>query len=737
MRSITRRRFVGGLGLAGLTPIVAACGQAAAPTAAPVKPAAEGAPAPKPAAAEPTKPLAVAPTTAPAIAPTVQSSAPAPAAKPTERAAKPQEARVGARLIGKLEGPEVVTDAAKFPKAFKEAPQLADLVKAGKLPPVAERIGQDPLVIKPVHEIGKYGGTWRRGFTGPGDQLNGIRAGGGADFILYVDYTGQKVVPNIAKGWEVSPDGRTTTIFLRRGMKWSDGQPFTADAFLFWFEDVYQNKELVPTPSSFMSINGKPGVVEKVDAYTVRYRFPDPYYLFPELLAFSSPISGQATNGADAMGGYLPGHYLKQFHPKYASKEDLDKKVAEAKVDNWRTLFKLRCTWQLNPELPVVSPWKTVTPNNTPLWTLERNPYSIWVDTDGNQLPYIDKIQLTLGENLEVVNLRAIAGEFDLQARHIDIGKVPVYLDNQTKGGYKLSINPMTSGSDYGIFFNQAYDADPELGKWFRTADFRRALSLGIDRDQINETFFLGIGTPGSGAPAETNKYSPGPEYRKLWSTYDLNKANDMLDKIGLDKKDPQGYRLRQDGKGRLGIEVTTLGGQFVQYTQISEMVREHWRKIGIDLRIQEVERTLAIKRGGANENQLLTWSNDGTDTLFVAPGWLFPLDGSSWYSPLYGTWFQSGGTQGKEPPPRMREVMEKWRKAFGVQEEERIQLGKEIWKIALDEVWYIGVAGQAGAVEGVQVAKVDLGNVPERFTNVNISWPPSISRPVTFFWKK
>jgi peptide/nickel transport system substrate-binding protein len=715
---ISRRDLIRTIGLLAALPLLEACGGAAVPAAATQTPAAKPAAAATPAATAPA--AAAAPTTS--TAPTAQTQAPP---------------RIGSQLIGKLEGPTIITDPAQFPKTFNEAPALAEMVKQGKLPPVQERIGQDPLVIKPVHEIGKYGGTWRRSFTGPGDNLNGVRAGGGADFILYVDYTGQKAVPNIAKGWEVSPDGRTTTLSLRRGMKWSDGEPFTSDDFLFWYEDVDQNKELLPVPVAMLTINGKPGVVEKVDTYTVRYRFPDPYFVLPELLAYSDPISGQAANGSDSFGGYMPAHYLKQFHPKYTAKADLDKAVAAANVDNWVNLFKQKSTWNLNPELPVVSPWKIATPNTSSVWTLERNPYSIWVDTDGNQLPYIDKIQLTLGENLEVINLRAIAGEFDLQARHIDIGKVPAYLENQDKGGYKLSINPMTSGSDYGIFFNLAYDAEPEVAKWFNTTDFRRALSLGIDREQINETFFLGIGTPGSAAPSETNKYNPGPEYRKLWATYDPKKANDMLDAIGLTSKDSDGFRLRTDGKGRLGLEVTTLGGQFVQYTQISEMVREHWKKIGIDLRVQEMERNLAIKRGAGNETQLLTWSNDGTDTLFINPTWMFATDGTSWYSPAFGTWFQSGGKQGKEPPPRMREVMDKWRQGFSAPDEERVQLGKDMWKIALDEVWYIGVAGQAGAVEGTQVAKVDLGNVPERFANINATWPPSISRPVTFYWKK
>jgi peptide/nickel transport system substrate-binding protein len=659
----------------------------------------------------------------------------------TERwavAGAPAASGGGTSLIGKLEGPEVITDPAKFPKNFKEAPQLAELVKAGKLPPVAERIGQDPLVLKPVHSVGKYGGTWRRGFTGPADFWNGYRCCSGPDTLLFWDYTGDRPVPNIAKGWELQDGGRTLILHLRRGMKWSDGQAFTADDFLFWYDDMYSNKELVPLPSSVMMINGKPGELSKVDTYTVMFKFPDPYYMLPDVLAGSTQLGGQAHQGLFGMGGYAPAHYLKQFHPKYASKDQLDQAVKESKFDNWVRLFLFKNDWALNPELPVLSPWKTVTPINTPTWTLERNPYSIWVDTDGNQLPYIDRVVLTLAENLEVLNLRAIAGEYDLQERHVDLGKVPVILENQQRGGYKLHLDPGDYGGDMIIKFNLSYEADPEIAKWFNTTDFRRALSLGIDRDQINETFWLGTGTPSSVVPADHNKYNPGPEYRTLWSTHDPKKANEMLDKLGLDKKDSEGYRLRSDGKGRLRIEITTLGGQFLQFTQISEMIREHWRKIGIDLTVQEIERSLAIKRADANEQQLVAWNNDGSEHLFTFPGHVFPfaLQSLATSGPLYAKWFQSGGTQGKEPPPRLRDQMEKFQKAFGAPEEERVRLGKEVWKIAAEEVYIIGVIGMGAASMGVRIAKNNLGNIPARQYNSPDGKTPGISRPVTFYWK-
>jgi peptide/nickel transport system substrate-binding protein len=642
----------------------------------------------------------------------------------------------GKSLIGKLEGPEVVTDAAKLPKTFKEAPQLAALVKAGKLPPVAERIGQDPLVIKPLHEVGKYGGMWRAGFTGPADFWNGFRCCSGPDHLMFWDYTGDKVVPNLAKGLEMQDGGRAWLIHLRRGMKWSDGKPFTADDFVFWFEDVYQNKDLVPVPSAAMAINGKPGVVEKVDTYTVRFKFPEPYTMFPDVLAGSTDLAGQM-QGWRALGGFAPAHYMKQFHPKYVSQAELDRKAKEAKFDSWVRMFLFKNDWALNPELPVLSAWKTVTPINTPTWTLERNPYSVFVDTAGNQLPYIDKVVLTLAENLEVINLRAIAGEYDYASRHMDLGKLPVFLENQKRGNYKVYLDP-GDYCDLIIKFNLNYDADPEIGKLFNTADFRRALSLGIDRDQINETFWLGTGTPGSMVPVDTNKYNPGPQYRKLWATYDAKKANEMLDKIGLAKKDAEGYRLRADGKGRLRLEIMTLGGQFVQYTQISEMIREQWKKIGIDLTVQEVERSLALQRTANNEQQLAAWNNDGSEHLFTFPVHVFPfvLADVATSGPFYVKWFHSAGAQGKEPEPRMKELMEKWKKAFGVSEKERIQLGKDIWRIEAEEVYVIGVIGQGPASMGVRVVKTNLGNIPSRMYNSPDGKTPGISRPATFYWK-
>ncbi len=645
----------------------------------------------------------------------------------------------GKELIGKLEGPEIVLDAARFPKSLAEAPQLAEQVKAGKLPPVAERVGQDPLVIKPVHEVGKYGGTMRRAFIGPGDYMNANRFAAGPDSLLYFDYRWEKVVPNMARGFEVRDGGRVFVLSLRRGMRWSDGEPFTADDILFWHDDLYGNRQLVPSPHANMMSNGKPGTVEKLDQYTVRFAFAEPNPLFPDLLAGATAIGGASLNGLNAMGGYAPRHYLQQFHPKYVPQADLEALAREARYDSWVPFFKFKNSWHLNPDLPVLSPWKTTRPINTPNWLMERNPYSVWVDTAGNQLPYIDAISMTVAESTEVINLRAVAGEYDFQARHMDLQKLPLLLEYQARSNYKVSMDPSENGGDLCIRINLAYEADPEIGDWLRTTDFRRALSLAVDRDQINEVFWLGTGTPSSPVPADHNKYNPGPEYRTLWSTYDLKKANAMLDALGLDKRDGEGYRLRKDGKGRLRLDYTVPAGSIADWTRMGEMIGDQWKKAGVDLNVQAIDPNLLVQRAVANELQISGNSSSGTEDLFVTPDLVFPFITNSYTGMLgipYARWFHSDGKDGKEPPARVQQVMELWRKGIGAPEAERIKIGKEIWKINAEEVFQIGVIGLGPAVYGIRIARTNLGNVPARVVNSSTVRSPSNALPQTFYFK-
>ncbi len=416
-------------------------------------------------------------------------------------------------LVGELEGATLQPDAAR-PAKLSEAPMLAERVKAGTLPPVEQRVPDEPLVIKPVHEIGRYGGIWRRGFTGPGDVENGNRINA-SDKPLFWDPTGtedrpvgrprlgaergrQDVHAVPAQGHEVVGRRalhRRRLRVLVRGPLLEQGDRADADrrhAAAGQARPRGQDRRHhgpVPVRRAVLSVRGHDGRRHADRRRPVGAAVAEVHLrrLFAEALSVAVPAEDTAP------------------------RDEVNAKAKEAGYENWVQFLHFKKDWALNPELPTLGPWKTIQPINTPNWVLERNPFYWAVDTEGNQLPYIDRVQLTLAENLEVLNLRAVAGEYDLQERHIDLAKLPVILENQKNGGYTVHLDLAYNGSDSVLQINQSYDADPEIAKWLTNADFRRALSMGLDRDQLNETFWLGVGEPGSVVPAESSPYNPGP----------------------------------------------------------------------------------------------------------------------------------------------------------------------------------------------------------------------------------
>lgn len=639
-------------------------------------------------------------------------------------------------LVGTLESAGI---ASTIPSKFKEAPMLAELVRQGKLPPVEQRIPAEPLVLQPLQSIGRYGGTWRRGFIGPSDGENGNRINS-SDKLIYWNADGSKPVPGAAKGWEMSKDGKTFTLFLRKGMKWRDGTPFTADDFVFWYEDIYSNKDIVPTPISDMSPMGKPGKLVKIDETTVQFQFDVPYFLFLDMMAGDTLIGGgqsvQQSIG-NYFGAYSPAHYLKQFLPKYSSEAKVNQMAKDMGFDNWGRMLAYKKDWQLNADVPTIGPWHTIKPINSPTWTMERNPFYWVVDTEGNQLPYIDNVVLTLAESLEVVNLRAMAGEYDMQERHIDLQKLPIILENRDRGNYDVHLDLAYNGADTAIQINLSYVADPEIAKWLQTADFRRALSLGIDRDQLNETFWLGLGTPGSVAPSEQMPQNPGKEWRTRWSTYEPDRANKMLDAIGLTKKDSQGYRVRTDNGQRLVLQIEAVAAM-LDYPHQMEMVAQQWRKIGIYADIKQMERGLAFQRLSANQEQIDIWTNGGTELLYLFPRHCLPVDPTEAHCGVeIAKWFTSGGKQGMEPKdPELKRALELFRSAAGQQEDERNKTAQEIWKIIVEQQYSIGTVGQSPAQFGVRIVSRKLGNIPSRTCIAQHCRTPGVSHPETWFFK-
>ena len=614
------------------------------------------------------------------------------------------------------------------PTRFREAPALAEQVRAGTLPPVEERLPEAPLVIPPVEEIGEYGGTWRRAFTGPADRQNPERLL--HDHVLYYDLDGTTIVPHIAKSWEVSEDRRTFTFTLRKGMKWSDGAPFTADDILFAYEDMLLNDELNPVKPSRLSPGGKLAIVEKLDTYTYRYVFAEPYPLFLELYA-AQAIGGQGNKGRKGRGPYAPGHYLKQFHPRYVPEEELSARVKAAGLSNWTELFKLRSDIHLNPDLPVVGPWKMIRPITGQTLVLERNPYYWAVDPAGNQLPYIDRIAMRMAGNLEVLNFRAMAGEIDMQHRHIQLAKVPVLKANSEKEGYRVLFWPEKGGSQIAVFVNQDWEGDAEIEKWLGSRDFRIALSLAVDREEINESILLGIGKPRANLPSPDSAFYPGPEYETRHAVLDRKRANDILDRLGLEKRNSEGFRLRRDGAGPVTIDLSVMGSAFLDYVGAAELVQRHWARVGIRTNVSVQERSLWVTRRGSHEHLVTIWNNAGANMPWLTGAALPTL-----YASRAAQWHDTLGRKGREPAGELKRLLELHDAGKGLSLSQRAETGREIWRIIVDNAYIIGTVGESPAFNGVVVVNNNFRNVPRTAPNAGALQTPGIARPEQFFMK-
>ena len=655
-------------------------------------------------------------------------------AEPAEEMAAPaEEAEESSELpqIVPIEGPDIILDEAMWPTEYSEAPMLADMVAAGDLPPVEERLPEDPMVIKPLNEIGKYGGTWRRGFTGPADGENMMRINNSSRLLAW-DYSGSYIVPSLLAGWDIQDEGRKYILYLRKGAKWSDGMPFTADDFLFWYEDVALNPDIFPSPPPEMVIAGEPGLMEKIDDYTISYTFKESYPLFLDILAghnmvAAAPEGSLGTGG----GGYAAKHYMSQFLPKYSSEEEVTAKAKELGFESWLDMYLFHSYPARNPDLPVMSPWVTERPVIDPIWSMKRNPYYWAVDTEGNQLPYIDEIVINLAEDREVLLLRALAGEIDFQGRHISISRLPVLIENMETGNYRVDIGRGFCHSA-GFHFNHSYDGDAEVQKWIRNVEFRRALSIGIDRDQINEAYFLGLGVGGSVMCSPDLPSTAGEEYVTRWATHEPDQANEMLDAIGLTEKDDEGFRLRTDGSGeRLRIEIGMVAGG---NEPIAEMVKDHWKDIGIWADLKAQERSLFETEARANKHQIGIWGNGGASQLWLYPRHVLPVNTNEAYmGPEIARWFVSGGEDGMAPPyPEMERALELFRKGATVSAEERNKIGQEIWSLVVDQVWTIGTVGQSA---GVSVTKNNMGNVPRRGCPAQHCRTPASGHPPTWYF--
>lgn len=597
---------------------------------------------------------------------------------------------------------------------YQEAPELAALVEAGQLPPVEERLPAEPLVVKPVDSIGKYGGTWRRAFTG----INDFHAFGRQVYDAMLRWPRDPkdpIEPGLAKEWEWSDGGKVLTLHLREGMKWSDGHPFTTADITFWWENIELDTNITATPHAEWVIEGEPMQVEVVDDYTIRLKFPKPNGLAETVgLAFHG---NQWPLGFERFGFFAPRHYLEQFHP--AHNPDATYELFEEKASDYNT------------ERPVMTAWKITEwgPGATRL-VATRNPYYWKVDPEGNQLPYIDEIVLTLFEEVEALNLRAIEGGIDFQFRRMSLSNYPSFVMNKERYEYEVLLWPDAVPSKLCYYFNQSI-ADPGLREIFQNPDFRRAMSVAINREEINEVSYLGLGTPRAFVVVPDSPYYE-PEFEQLWAQYDPDLANELLDKIGL-KKGADGFRTRPDGSR---LEITLEGMEWDKATTDEmELVVAAWNAVGVRTTMKTLSRELYWTRACGNEVQVATWTESRAIDPMVDPLWVFPYDERSWLAPAYGNWYYSGGQFGDEPPQYLKDMMTLYDEyKTTVDRDEQTRIAKELLRKNAEEVFVIGTVG---LTPNVVVVKNDFRNVPETFTTDWIYMAPGTLDPCHFYFDR
>ena len=590
---------------------------------------------------------------------------------------------------------------------FQEAPMLKVKVAAGEIPPVEERLPEEPLVISPFEEIGQYGGTvhlFTTSATDPEDALyiNNFRP------LLSVALDCSTIIPNIAKKWEFSKDGKTVTLYLRKGIKWSDGVPFTADDVMFWWEDLMLNKEFTPAIWEGWCPGGEPMKVEKVDDYTIRLRFAIPYLIGERVLA-------KQTDPAN-----FPKHYLKQFHIKYNPKAN--ELAKENGFDSWYECLHSKSTvafgsTPMNPDLPTIGPFK-LTKRTAGYFLFERNPYFWKVDTKGNQLPYIDKILDRRVADVEMYNAKIVSGETDFAMDQTSLENYPLYKANAEKNNYRIHLFPGGWGSEVIFMFNQTCK-DPVLRKIFQDVRFRRAMSLAINREEINEVVFFGLAVPRQMTVVPQSIYYE-ERFARAYADYDPDEANRLLDEMGLKWDENHKYRLRPDGKRlRFTLEFVGAGGVAGASTKIAvtELVKEYWERVGCQVDLKADSRELFNTRVPANEVEVSNWHGDlTTDMAFpLSPGWFIPYapGGDKNIAPEWARWFASEGKEGEEPPDEVKKNYERWQKALRTPDkQESIKLFKEILESQAENLWTIGTVGMA---PHVVIIKNNLRNVPPK----------------------
>ncbi len=604
------------------------------------------------------------------------------------------------------EEPPEVEETEEAPEApagvsAKQSPIFQEMVQAGELPPLENRIPTEPLVVEPHENIGIYGGTWLSGSTGRADGAWQSRTMAWEDLLRWAPDLSE-IIPNVAKDWEISNEGREWIFHLRKGMKWSDGHPFTADDFVFWYDDVILNDDLSPSKPSWMQPGGELGTLEKIDDVTVKFTFALPNGLFTFRLANAQPFE--------------PAHFAKEYHIAY-NQEAVEAGVEEEGYDDWVAYYNAKMDYRDNVERPVVYGWMITVPvGSATQIKAERNPYYWKVDTEGNQLPYIDVLDFPIVESSEILLMKALNGEIDMMSRHFtnDQNKA-VLADGREKGGYHFFDMLPTGPNTMNLCFNLAHK-DEGLREVFSKKEFRVAMSHAINRQEIIDTVFVGQGEPRQSGPQDASIYY-NEQLATQYLEYDPDKANQMLDELGLEMGD-DGIRRRFDGEP-LYFNIDCMVN-VPSHGQTMEMVSKMWKEVGVDSAVKNIERALFYERKENNEHDMVPfWVGDGM-VVIVDPRSYMPYSHESPFGNAWVTWRDTDGAEGVEPPDPAKRQIELYQQIEATADpEEQQAMMKEILQIAADQFW---VLGMSSPTPGYGIVKDNFKNVPDEM----YSWWPA-----------
>jgi peptide/nickel transport system substrate-binding protein len=588
-----------------------------------------------------------------------------------------------------------------FAMTYKETPYFGHTVQAGRIDPVAKRLPSEPRVIdleKMGRKPGKHGGKLRMLMGSKKDVRMMVYYGYARLVGFDANY---KLQPDILLKYEVE-EGRIFTLHLRPGHRWSDGAPFTSEDFRFALEDVMLNKKLSRggLPNALL-VNGKEPKFSVIDRHTVRYEWdaPNPKFL-PGLAA---PLPLFIT---------YPAHYMKRFHANYIGKEGADALAKKRKYKHWRAMF-IRLGRQNrpeNPKLPTLDPWvQTIAPPSEQ-FVFVRNPYFHRVDAQGRQLPYIDTVEMNIS-NPTLIPAKTGAGDSDLQGRYISFEDYTFLKENEKRQNFNVLLWKSAVGSKVAIRPNLNFKDDGWRAV-LQDARFRRALSLGINRHEINMVTFFGLGKEVADSPLpQSGLYDL--KYAQAWASHDPVRANRLLDQAGLDKRDDDGTRLLPDGK-RAELIIETAGESTVE-TDVLQLITDHWSELGIKVFTRATQRDIFRSRLKAGNTMMSVWS--GLDNAIpqpsMSPEELAPSNDAQTQWPQWGLYGMTGGKSGKAPDIKSAETLlglwRDWEQT--VDDAKQREIWQQMLEIYTDEVFSIGTVNST--LQPIVVNK-RLQNVPE-----------------------